>query len=486
MSCNNSHYPILNSKEDLTKIQQLTQLLFTSINGNTLAAGITDYWIDQVALKIDALSDTIFVKEKSSLQQLVMKAKQYSKSRNLLVGGNFENLEHWQNSRNIILVSHGDLFKGQYLELPPAVDSSKYPTYMYQKVDESKLKPYTRYYVSGFIAQAHELKVMVSRYKKEIYETLHIPYEQSLPISSDSFSNCCSPNPCPCSSCDGNTADSHFFSYAIDVGTLQPGLNPGIEFGFFISSTEGIGKLSNLEIVEARPLTAPETRKVQRTENMWLKEQNKKIQQTTKLIQQTRQILSKLYTTSDFYKLKGSVQYQDILNTILPELPDVYHWFMPDVRGTNYKQYVTFQAALERAFTLFESRNLIKNGDFNTSLTGWEVNGTAQIRRINNNPMLVLPHWDASVSRTISLPALNEDSEYLLRMISKGKGKIILTHGTEEEPQIEILCATSSELYPLDHSFYPESGTFHLKIQSEGNEFIVDSVEIIEVPEEDE
>ncbi|PEL96951.1 hypothetical protein CN602_25245, partial [Bacillus cereus] len=64
-------------------------------------------------------------------------------------------------------------FTGQQLVLPPSTGS---PFYAYQKIDESKLKAYTRYAVSMFVAQTDSLDIMVSRYGDEVNRTVNVPY----------------------------------------------------------------------------------------------------------------------------------------------------------------------------------------------------------------------------------------------------------------------------------------------------------------------
>ncbi|HDR8452993.1 TPA: hypothetical protein QC311_005704, partial [Bacillus cereus] len=261
----------LNSQEDVNKITTSVNNLFLS-GTSSLSHYVSDYQIDQVVLKVDALSDDVFGKEKKELRKLVNKAKQLSKARNLLIGGSFDTLDAWKLGKKVIRREDGDLFKGEHLLLPPPTTLS--PSYAYQKIDEAKLKPYTRYTVSGFVAQGDPLEVVVSRYGKEVEKNLHVPYEEAHPITSEPTPNCCQPG--TPSSCNGETTDSHFFHYSIDVGALQPEANLGISLGLRIGETAentlGLARIGNLEIREERPLTASEIRKVQKVETKWKKE----------------------------------------------------------------------------------------------------------------------------------------------------------------------------------------------------------------------
>ncbi|WP_257145446.1 hypothetical protein, partial [Bacillus cereus] len=43
--------------------------------------------------------------------------------------------------------------------MSPQFSNNIYPTYAYQKVDESKLKSYTRYLVRGFVGNSKDLEL---------------------------------------------------------------------------------------------------------------------------------------------------------------------------------------------------------------------------------------------------------------------------------------------------------------------------------------
>ncbi|MEC2554904.1 insecticidal delta-endotoxin Cry8Ea1 family protein [Bacillus tropicus] len=71
--------------EDLEKITNQVNQLFTSSSQTELAQTVTDYGIDQVVLKVDALSYYVFFFEKNSLRNLLKQSKQLSKSLNILI-----------------------------------------------------------------------------------------------------------------------------------------------------------------------------------------------------------------------------------------------------------------------------------------------------------------------------------------------------------------------------------------------------------------
>ncbi|HDR5354499.1 TPA: hypothetical protein QCS32_006355, partial [Bacillus thuringiensis] len=93
--------------------------------------------------------------EKMILRDRIKQAKRMSQSRNLLQYGDFASPDWsrengWKVSRDISVESTNPILNGKYLNLPsardPLSDGNVYPSYAYQKVEESKLKPYTRYW----------------------------------------------------------------------------------------------------------------------------------------------------------------------------------------------------------------------------------------------------------------------------------------------------------------------------------------------------
>ncbi|NMW17351.1 delta endotoxin C-terminal domain-containing protein [Bacillus paranthracis] len=105
----------LTEPTDLNQITKQVQDLFATQGQTALSHEINDYWIDQVVMKVDALSDEVFGKEKKELRKVVNKAKQLSKARNLLIGGSFDTLDAWQLGKKVIRREDGDLFKGEHL-----------------------------------------------------------------------------------------------------------------------------------------------------------------------------------------------------------------------------------------------------------------------------------------------------------------------------------------------------------------------------------
>lgn len=469
---------VFSKNQDLEQIKNMTHALFSSFMQTDLAKEAHDYWIDQVAMKVNALSDEVFGKEKHELRQLVNKAKQLSKSRNLLIGGNFEDLSNWKLSRDTAVISEHELFQHAHVLLPPAVRG---PSYVYQHIEESKLKPYTRYTVRGFIAHGKPLEIMASRYKKELSDTVHVPYEEAYPITSEATENCCVPTE--------TELDSHFFTYHIDVGSLQSEANLGLQFGLKVSDPKGMARVSNLEIVEDRPLTTAEQLNVMKKEKKWKAEYQAHQTEMTELIKQTTDQINALYQSNDpTSSIKPQTSYRDIQSITLPDLPNQKHWFMTDRQGEGGTVLQSLQLTLDQASAQLENRNLIHNGNFTKSFEiekSWTPHGDVTIEPLENgSPALHLSHWDASVTQTIAITDFDEDQEYQLRVYGKGKGTVTLQHG-ENSDIIATMHFTSKDIIMKTlPSLFFETSSIEVRIMSEDGEFVVDSIELIEmIPE---
>ncbi|PEU78340.1 pesticidial crystal protein, partial [Bacillus thuringiensis] len=242
--------------------------MFTSGTKNTLKIETTDYEIDQAAISIECMSDEHSPKEKMMLWDEVKRAKQFSQSRNLLQNGDFGDFPRndWTFGNDIIIGSNNSIFKGNFLQMSGARDiyGTIFPTYIYQKIDESKLKTYTRYRVRGVVGSSKDLRLMVTRYGKEIDAIMNVPndlvYTQPNPScgdyrceSSSQYVNQGYPTPYT----DGygvgypsnqgekrvKCHDRHSFDFHIDTGELDINTNLGILVLFKISNPDGYATL---------------------------------------------------------------------------------------------------------------------------------------------------------------------------------------------------------------------------------------------------
>ncbi|WP_265413166.1 hypothetical protein [Bacillus thuringiensis] len=170
--------------------------MFTNGAKNILKIETTNHEIDQAAISLKTILEEEHSKENMMLWDEVKHAKDLSHSRNLIQNGDFEDLFNgWTTSNNMSIHNDNSIFKGQYLNMHGARDiyGILFPTYIYQKIDESKLKPYTRYQIRGFAGSSKELKLMVICYGKEIDTIMNvpndIPYVPSMTFCNELYNN---------------------------------------------------------------------------------------------------------------------------------------------------------------------------------------------------------------------------------------------------------------------------------------------------------
>ncbi|MDA1775349.1 insecticidal delta-endotoxin Cry8Ea1 family protein [Bacillus cereus] len=467
------------SNLDLERIRKQVNSLFIGNLHKKLSPSTTDYLIDQVALKINVLSNEIFGKEKMELRKLVNHAKHLSKARNLLVGGNFENLDNWYLGRSVIQIEGGQLFKGYHLLLPPPID---YLSYAYQKIDKSKLKQNTRYIVTGFIAQAISLNIIVSCYENEINQVLNVPYAEVFPIHSEAITGACISN-LPFKFNNKKGVDSHLFRYSIHIGSLQTESNLGIELGLRITSPTGFAKLNNIEIYEDRPLTNNEISRIERTEHKWKKVFIQSQTDVSAKLQPVIHQINNLYQNKDWNKsIKSTVMFQDVQAIKLPDLPRETHWLMADRTDVHYAIMQQMKRAIHHAFSQLNKRNLLLNGNFAEGLINWIPEGDCQIvLSENQNKAVSLLHWDASITQSLKITNFNPDQEYQLRVYGKGNGTLMIQHGNKIESM-----SFSSQVFMSKPSHYIvlETATIEVYIVSDGTEFIIDNVQLTQISRE--
>ncbi|PHG00027.1 hypothetical protein COI63_26935, partial [Bacillus toyonensis] len=182
------------ANQDIEKARKAVNALFTGDAKSALKLNITDYAVDQAANLVECVSEEFHAQEKIILLDQVKMAKRLSQVRNLLNYGDFESPDWsgengWKTSTHVSVRADNPVFKGRYLHMPggmsPQFSNNIYPTYAYQKVDESKLKSYTRYLVRGFVGNSKDLELLVERYGKDVHVEMDVPNDirYSLPMN---------------------------------------------------------------------------------------------------------------------------------------------------------------------------------------------------------------------------------------------------------------------------------------------------------------
>nr|WFP21570.1 Cry4-like protein [Bacillus thuringiensis] len=499
-----------NEKEIIKIIQQKTNDLFLDSQYQTLQKKATDYEIDQIASEIETISDTFYPQEKMILLDKIKTAKQHSQSRNLLQNGDFQNLIGWKTSNDITIQTENQTFKENALYMPgprmTEINDTVFPTYLYQNIEESKLKPYTRYIIRGYIESSKELEVYISRYQEEIDTIMNVSDEfnhinsceqtnsttnqtTEYPTLSSSQSQLYNSYHCESIMPSITCQDSHTFVFTIDTGNLDFQTNPGIQLLFKISNPIGYATLGNIEVIEERSLTEKEMYPVQQLEQKWNETKEKQQKETEQIYSQTQQAIHTMFLTPK--QLQIDTTMSDIITTdhLINQIPYVYHEWLPNEPGANYDIYKNFKYSISQAYTLYKNRNIIKNGSFTDGLNYWHTSSEATIQKLNDTQVLVLPKWSTQVSQQISI---QPNQQYFFRVIAKkegaGTGYVKISDCTNQIQTIEFQNGTylnqnvaenQQEYITKTIKFTPQTDQIRIDIGETEGMFKIRSIELI-------
>nr|WP_313507210.1 insecticidal delta-endotoxin Cry8Ea1 family protein [Brevibacillus laterosporus] len=426
------------AETDLEIAKRAVNTLFTNTKDG-LRPGVTDYEVNQAANLVECLSDDLYPNEKRLLFDAVKEAKRLSGVRNLLQDSDFQEINGengWTGSTGstgIEIVEGDALFKGRYLRLPgaPEIDTETYPTYLYQKIDEGLLKPYTRYRLRGFVGSSQGLEIYTIRHQtnrivKNVPDDL-LP-DVSLVSAGDGI-NRCSEQKYVNSRLEGErglpngnrSADAHEFSIQIDTGEIDLNGNEGIWVGFKVATPDGYATLGNLELVEEGPLSGDALERVQREEQQWKIRMTKRREETDRKYTAAKQAVDRLYADYQDQQLNPNVEITDITaaQNLIQSIPYVYNDVFPGLPGMNYAKYTELTNRLQQAWSLYEQRNVIPNGDFRNELNNWNTTSGVNVQQINDRSVLVIPNWDEQVSQQFTV---QPNQRYVLRVTARKEG----------------------------------------------------------------
>ncbi|EEM68666.1 MULTISPECIES: hypothetical protein [Bacillus cereus group] len=457
--------------ENVIRAKESVQSLFSS--PTTLQINATDYHVDQAAKLVACISDPIYTKEKLCLLEQVKLAKRLSRARNLLNYGDFESPEWseengWKATTRVFVQADYPILTGHYLHLPSAyqtqLSDTVFPTYAYQKIEESKLKPYTRYSVRAFIGSSKDLEVFATRYDKEVHKTLHVPEDRMPtnlrtgedlvePGSHPMMTNPINPQNLPYDSCgDGSygmiqqtsvvCADPHEWQCHIDTGELDMIRNLGIWVGFKIGTTDGMATIDHVEVVEVGQLTGEALTRMKKREQRWQKKWAEKQIRIERAVQAAKEALQALFTDSNQNRLQSAITLKQILEAEIwvGQIPYVYNPFLvgtvPVVPGETYDIFQELSSTVAIARALYTRRNLLRNGDFTAGLANWNTTEGAQVQQIGNISVLKLSDWSATLSQHV---CWDPEHSYLLRVTARkedvGEGYVTIGDGTGDNTE---------------------------------------------------
>nr|AJW76682.1 insecticidal crystal protein 1 [Bacillus thuringiensis] len=497
-------------KQNLEKAQKALNALFTDGTNGYLQMDTTDYDINQTANLIECVSDELYAKEKIVLLDEVKYAKRLSISRNLLLNDDLEFSDGfgengWTTSDNISIQADNPIFKGNYLKMFGArdIDGTLFPTYLYQKIEESKLKPYTRYRVRGFVGSSKDLKLVVTRYEKEIDAIMNVPNDlahmqlnpscgdyrcesssqflvnQVHPTTTAGYALDMYARPSSSDKKHIMCHDRHPFDFHIDTGELNPNTNLGIDVLFKISNPNGYATLGNLEVIEEGPLTDEALVHVKQKEKKWRQHMEKKRMETQQAYDPVKQAVDALFTNEQELDYHTTLDYIKNADQLVQAIPYVHHAWLPDAPGMNYDVYQGLNARIMQAYNLYDARNIIINGDFTQGLQGWHATGKAAVQQIDGASVLVLSNWSAEVSQNLHA---QDHHGYMLRVIAKkegpGKGYVTMMDCNGKQ---ETLTFTSCEEGYITKTIevFPESNRIRIEMGETEGTFYVDSIELL-------
>nr|BAM99306.1 155 kDa hypothetical protein delta-endotoxin [Bacillus thuringiensis serovar dakota] len=487
----------------LEKAQKAVNALFTA-GRNALQTDVTDFKVDQVSILVDCVSGDLYPNEKRELLSLVKYAKRLSYSRNLLLDPTFDSInsseENGWHGSNGIAIGNGDfVFKENYL-IFSGTNDTQYPTYLYQKIDESKLKEYTRYKLRGFIESSQDLEAYVIRYDAK-HETLDVSDNLSpdiLPVNT-----CGEPNRCAalqyldenpkleCSSIqDGILSDSHSFSLNIDTGSIDYNENVGIWVLFKISTPEGYAKFGNLEVIEDGPVIGEALARVKRQETKWRNKLTQPRTETQAIYTRAKQAIDNLFTNVQDSHLKIGATFASIVlrERLSNPIREAYMSWLSIIPGVNYPIFTELNDRVQQAFQLYDVRNFVRNGRFLSGVSDWIVTSDVKVQEENGNNVLVLSNWDAQVLQCLKL---YQDRGYILRVTARkeGLGEGYITITDEEGHTDQLTFGTCEEIdasntlvstgyITKELEFFPDTEKVRIEIGETEGTFQVESIEL--------
>ncbi|USP55729.1 Pesticidal crystal protein Cry1Ha (plasmid) [Bacillus thuringiensis] len=456
------------AERDLERAQKAVNALFTSTNQRGLKIDVTDYHIDQVSNLVDCLSDEFCLDEKRELSEKVKHAKRLSDERNLLQDLNFKDINRqpergWSGSTGITIQGGDDVFKENYVTLPGTFDEC-YPTYLYQKIDESKLKAYTRYQLRGYIEDSQDLEIYLIRYNAK-HETVNVPGSGSLwPLSVESsVGKCGEPNRCAsrmewnpdldCSCRDGEKCahHSHHFSLDIDVGCTDLNEDLGVWVIFKIKTQDGHAKIGNLEFLKEKLLLGEALARVKKAEKKWRDKRDKLEWETNVVYKEAKESVDALFVDSQYSRLQADTNIA-MIHAADKRVHRIREAYLPEltvIPGVNASIFEELEGRIFTAYSLYGARNVIKNGDFNNGLSCWNVKGHVEVQQIHHRSVLVVPSWKTEVSQEV---CVCPGRGYILRVTAYkegyGEGNVTIHEIENNTDELKFRNCEEEEVYP--------------------------------------
>ncbi|HDR5277527.1 TPA: hypothetical protein QCS28_004841 [Bacillus thuringiensis] len=176
--------------------------------------------------------------------------------------------------------------------------------------------------------------------------------------------------------------------------------NAGMWVGFKITDPEGYATIGNLELVEEGPLSGDAFERLKREEQQWKLQMPKRCEETDRKYMAAKQAVDRLYADYQDQQLNPDVEITDLTaaQELIQSIPYVYNEMFPEIPGMNYTKFTELTDRRQQAWSLYDQRNAIPNGDFRNGLSNWNATPGVEVQQINNTSVLVIPNWDEQVS----------------------------------------------------------------------------------------
>ncbi|OTX88770.1 hypothetical protein BK726_01865, partial [Bacillus thuringiensis serovar londrina] len=156
-------------------------------------------------------------------------------------------------------------------------------------------------------------------------------------------------------------------------------------------------------------------------EQQWKIQMTKRREETDRKYMIAKQAVDRLYADYQDQQLNPNVEITDITaaQNVIQSIPYVYNDAFPGLPGMNYTKFTELTDRLQQAWSLYDQRNAIPNGDFRNELSNWNTTAGVNVQQLNGTSVLVIPNWDAQVSQQFTV---QPNQRYVLRVTARKEG----------------------------------------------------------------
>ncbi|MED2503434.1 pesticidal protein, partial [Bacillus thuringiensis] len=245
---------------------------------------------------------------------------------------------------------------------------------------------------------------------------------------------------------------SHHFSLDIDVGCTDLNEDLGVWVIFKIKTQDGHARLGNLEFLEEKPLVGEALARVKRAEKKWRDKREKLEWETNIVYKEAKESVDALFVNSQYDRLQADTNIA-MIHAADKRVHSIREAYLPElsvIPGVNAAIFEELEGRIFTAFSLYDARNVIKNGDFNNGLSCWNVKGHVDVEEQNNHrSVLVVPEWEAEVSQEVRVcPGRG----YILRVTAYkegyGEGCVTIHEIENNTDELKFSNCVEEEVYP--------------------------------------